>query len=167
MLRFLPLFGAVLVLAGCSGRQVDGDEIVIQPVSAEALAEEVRGVGADLVVVNFWASWCLPCREEFPDFVRFSEESDPDEVQVRFVTVDFEEDLPTAATFLREHGVSGTTFVKEGREGPFISAISSEWSGGVPATAVYDRTGELLDFWEGKVSYDQLVQRVNAVRAAS
>lgn len=154
-------------LAGCSGRDVDGQEIIIEPISAADLASEVRSVGSDLVVVNFWASWCLPCREEFPDFVRFSKEADPDDVQVRFVTVDFEEDLPTAATFLREHGVTGTTFVKEGKESPFISAISPTWSGGVPATAVYNRSGELLDFWEGKVSYDQLVQRINAVRTAS
>lgn len=166
-MRTSILILALGILAGCSGREVDGDEIVIRPVSAEGLTEEVRAVGADLVVVNFWASWCLPCREEFPDFVRFSEEADPADVQVRFVTVDFEEDLPAAATFLREHGVSGTTFVKEGKENPFISAISPRWSGGVPATAVYDRNGELLDFWEGKVSYEQLVQRVRAVQAAS
>ena len=165
-MRAFVFLTAVAILAGCSGRNVDGDEIVIRPVSAEGLAEEVRAVGSDLVIVNFWASWCLPCREEFPDFVRFSEESDPDDVQVRFVTVDFEEDLPAAATFLREHGVSGTTFVKDGKENPFISAISPQWSGGVPATAVYNRNGDLLDFWEGKVSYDQLVQRVRAVQAA-
>lgn len=165
-MRVLTLVLALVVLAGCSGRQVDGDEIVIRPVSADDLAEEVRAVGSDLVIVNFWASWCLPCREEFPDFVRFSEEADPDEVQVRFVTVDFEEDLPAAATFLREHGVRGTTFVKDGKEDPFISAISPRWSGGVPATAVYDRSGELLDFWEGKVTYAQLVQRVRAVQSA-
>lgn len=167
MLRLFPLLTVFLVLAGCSGRDVDGSELVLKPVSAEELFAEVGSIDADLVVVNFWASWCLPCREEFPDFVRFSEDMDPDDVQVRFVTVDFEEDLPAAAAFLREHGVGGTTFVKDGKEGPFISAVSSRWSGGVPATAIFDREGTVVAFWEGKVSYAQLVQRVNAARAAS
>ena len=167
MKHSIPFIIALLMLFGCSGRQVDGGELVLKPVSAEELVAEVRTIESDLVVVNFWASWCLPCREEFPEFVRFDRESDPGDVQVRFVTVDFEEDLPAAASFLREHGVSGTAFVKDGKEDPFINAISPSWSGGVPATAVYDREGTLLTFWEGKVSYDQLVQRVNAARAAS
>ncbi len=167
MLRISLLLCIFLALTGCSGRQVDGGELVLKPVSAEELFAEVGAIDSDLVVVNFWASWCLPCREEFPDFVRFSGESDPDEVQVRFVTVDFEEDLPDAAAFLREHGVTGTAFVKDGQESPFINAISPRWSGGVPATAVYDRDGTLVAFWEGKVSYAQLVQRVGAARAAS
>lgn len=157
----------LLFLAGCSGRQVDGGELVLKPVTAESLVDEVRTVDSDLVVVNFWASWCLPCREEFPEFIRFHRESDPGDVQVRFVSVDFEEDLPLAAAFLREQGVTGTTFVKKGKEGPFISTISPQWSGGVPATAVFDRNGELLTFWEGKVTYDQLVQRVRATRPPS
>ena len=166
----MPRSVLLLVLAGlfasCSGRDVSG-ELSIEPVTADGLLDEVRAVGSDLVVVNVWASWCLPCRDEFPDFVRFHEESDPDEVQVRFLTVDFEEDLPAAAAFLREHGVSGETFIRDGKDGPFITALEPRWSGAVPATFVFDRDGNRLDFWEGKVSYDQLARRVAAARASS
>ncbi len=159
------LLAALLTLAACGGP--DSGELVIKPVSAEELIEEVRAADADLVVVNFWASWCVPCREEFPEFVRYRRESDPGDIRVHFVTVDFEEDLPFAAQFLRENGVGGTTFVKNGKEGPFINAINPAWSGAVPATAVYDRDGNRLAFWEGKVTYDQLVRRVNEARQAS
>ncbi len=165
LLPLAALLGA-LALAGCGGRGA-GEELVIKPVSAEELIEEVRAVDADVVVVNFWASWCLPCRTEFPEFVRFSREADPDEAQVRFVTIDFEEDLPHAAEFLREHGVRGTTFVKNGKDGPFLQAINPEWTGAIPATALYDRTGKRLAFWEGLVTYDQLAERVRTVQAPS
>ncbi len=157
---------AALALAGCTGQEPPGD-LVIEPVSAEELMDEVRAVDADIVVVNFWASWCLPCRAEFPEFVRFAEETDPREAQVRFVSIDFEEDLPHAAEFLREHDIEGTTFVKDGKDGPFISAINPEWSGAIPATALYDRTGKRLAFWEGIVTYEQLAERVRTVRASS
>ncbi len=167
MLRTLCFLAVLVALAGCSGRDVDGGALSIEPVTADDLIKEVRAVGSDVVVVNFWASWCLPCRDEFPDFVRFHEESDPDEVQVRFVSVDFEEDLPAAASFLREHGVTGTTFVKDGRDGPFITALEPRWSGAVPATFVFAGDGSQLDFWEGKVSYDQLARRVREARASS
>lgn len=163
----LALLVLVIALAGCSGRTVDGGTLSIEPVSAEELIDEVRAVGSDLVVVNVWASWCIPCRDEMPDFVRFHDESDPGEVQVRFVTVDFEEDLPDAAAFLREHGVTGETFIRDGKDGPFIAALEPRWSGAVPATFVYDRDGNQLAFWEGKVSYDQLARRVAAARTSS
>lgn len=166
MIRALPVFLVLAALAGCSGRQVDGGALTLQPVTAAELIEEVRAVGSDVVVVNFWASWCLPCRDEFPAFVRFHQEVDPEDVQVRFVSVDFEEDLPAATAFLREHGVTGTTFVKDGKDGPFISAIEPRWSGAVPATIVFDHDGNQLAFWEGKVTYDQLAQRVRSARTA-
>ena len=166
-LRPFVLLTALLALSACGGSDAAPEGLVIKPVSASELIDEVRAADADLVVVNFWASWCLPCREEFPDFVRYSREADPSDVQVQFVTVDFEEDLPHAAQFLREHGIDGTTYVKDGKEGAFISEINPDWTGAIPATAVYDRDGNRLAFWEGIVTYDQLVRRVDAARTSS
>lgn len=163
---FATLLIGMLALAACTGQEPPGD-LVIESVSAEELLDEVRAVDTDIVVVNFWASWCLPCRAEFPEFVRFAEETDPSEAQVWFVSIDFEEDLPHAAEFLREHGITGTTFVKDGKDGPFLSAINPEWSGAIPATALYDRDGKRLAFWEGLVTYDQLAERVRTVRQSS
>ena len=164
--RSVLLLAALLALSACGG-DASPEGLVIKPISAAELMSEVRASDADIVVVNFWASWCLPCREEFPEFVRYSREMDPDDVQVRFVTVDFEEDLPHAAQFLREHGIDGTTFVKNGKEGPFINEINPGWSGAIPATAVFDGDGNRLAFWEGMVTYDQLVRRVDEARASS
>lgn len=163
--RPVLLLAALLVLSACGDAAPEG--LVIKPVSASELIDEVRAADADLVVVNFWASWCMPCREEFPEFVRYGREADPDDVQVQFVTVDFEEDLPHAAQFLREHGVDGTTFVKDGKEGTFINEINPNWTGAIPATAVYDRDGNRVAFWEGMVTYDQLVRRIDQARASS
>ena len=165
--RVIATLWVIFGLAACQSEDPTSGELVIKPVSAAELIDEVRAVDADLVVVNFWASWCLPCREEFPEFIRYSREADPDDVQVKFVTIDFEEDLPHAAQFLKQHGVGGTTFVKNGKEGPFINEINPNWSGAIPATAVYDRDGNRLAFWEGMVSYDQLARRIDEARASS
>jgi len=141
------------------------DDFVIEAVTADELLRQVAEVDSDLVVVNFWASWCAPCREEFPELMAY--DRNHADVAVRFVSVDFEEDLEFAAEFLREQDVSGTTYLKTGRDQAFIDAISDRWTGSIPATAVYDRSGRKLTFWEGKVSYDELADRVDAVRTAS
>jgi thiol-disulfide isomerase/thioredoxin len=175
MLFRLPCFAALVLLAGCGSPDANrstgdrivvysGENVTIQAVTAEDLAREVQALRSDLVVVNFWASWCAPCREEFPDFIQFDREHA--DVAVRFVSIDFEDDLPHAVSFLREQGFTGTTYLRTGRDAPFIDAVSEDWTGALPATAVYDRNGTRLAFWEGKVSYDELAQRVNAARLA-
>lgn len=144
---------------------LEDEHFVLDAVTAEGLIAEVSSLDSEVVVVNFWASWCAPCREEFPDFIRFAGEHD--DVQLRFVSVDLIEDLSYAADFLREQGVRGTTFIAIGAEGLFREAIGAEWSGAIPATVIFDGAGNRLDFWEGKVSYDTLAERVRRARSRS
>jgi thiol-disulfide isomerase/thioredoxin len=169
------LFLSGLFLAACGNERTEIDpaptalladeHFVIEAVDAGQLAREVQMVDADYVVVNFWASWCLPCREEFPEFMRFDRAHD--DVAVRFVSLDFDDEVDLAAEFLREQGVTGTTYMQIGRAEEFIDSISTRWTGAIPASAIYDSDGNLLAFWEGKVDYDDLVQRVAAVRTSS
>lgn len=175
MPRLIVLFGLVFLLSACGERAAapeagalpvtaEHPEIDLRRVTAEELLAELKTVGSDLVVVNYWATWCLPCREEFPDLMRFSNEADPERVQVRFVSVDFEDEAPAVLAFLSDYGVTGTAYLKDGSDGPFINALNPQWSGSIPASFIYDREGNRLDFWEGKVDYDELAARVEAVK---
>jgi thiol-disulfide isomerase/thioredoxin len=170
--HLLPFLTLALLLAACGEAPeetpagtavVATDDFVIEAVTAEELFEAVRAIDADIVVVNFWASWCAPCREEFPDFTRYDRLHD--DVAVRFVSLDFPEDLPYVVDFLNEHNVSGTTFLKAGADQLFQRSISPDWTGSIPATIILDGAAAPLDFWEGKVSYDFLDERVQAARA--
>lgn len=172
MIRLLLLSLFVVALAACerdgavgtpaADPLYDADGLVIEPVNADELAVEVRQIDADIVMVNFWASWCLPCREEFPDLMRYDREH-PD-VALRFVSLDFEDDLPFAVEFLQEQGVEGQTFLKTGRDGEFIDAVDERWTGAIPATVLYARDGTRLAFHEGKMSYNEIVAFVDAAR---
>lgn len=181
MPRPFVLLAALVLLAGCGSdapapaeppaaepQAAAHSDIQLKPVTAEELLADLRTVGSDLVVVNYWATWCAPCREEFPDLVRFAEDADPDEVQVRFVSVDFEDEAPAVLEFLGEYGVTGPAYIKsEQSDGPFINALNPQWSGSIPASFIYDRDGNRLDFWEGKVTYAELAERIEAARARS
>ncbi len=144
----------------------EGDRFVIEPVNASTIPDKVREADADFVLVNFWASWCAPCRDEFPDFMRFDEKHAS--VTVRFVSVDVEEDLEYTVAFLEEEGVTGPTFMRVGEEQAFFTDVNPEWIyAAIPATAVYDRNGNQLAFWQGKVDYNGLSERVAALRTSS
>jgi thiol-disulfide isomerase/thioredoxin len=132
-------------------------------------AREVRGIGrepgASVTLVNVWAAWCGPCREEFADLLRVGRDYRARGLRLALVSADF--DSATARAFLVERGVSGRTYFKVGGDQGFIDALDRRWSGSLPATFVYDRTGRRVSFWEGKASYARFEQAVRKALAAN
>ena len=145
---------------GTVSTTVDATKPTLKKVTHSDALSVVKQSGARLTVVNFWATWCVPCVEEFPSFVKLDERLDDRGVDVMFISTDFPNQKQKVVEFLAEQGVTGTSYLKTGKTTPFVNAFSTEWSGAVPATFIYDSEGTLLDFWEGKVSYDQLRERV-------
>ena len=133
----------------------------VRPATAQEILADVRQREADVKVVNFWATWCVPCRQEFPEFVQLGKDL-AGKVDVIFVSADFEEALPDAKAFLAEQGVT-VSYLKQEKDNVFIPAFHEDWTGALPATLLYDADGSVRDFWEGKTTYDVLRARVEAI----
>ena len=134
----------------------------LRPADAARVIQEVRRPGAKAVLVNLWATWCQPCREEFPDLVRIEREFRDRGLRVVFVSADFPDAERDAQRFLAAHGVRGPSFIKEGDDMTFIDGLHSAWSGALPATFIYDSNGVLREFWEGKADRTKLLESVSA-----
>jgi thiol-disulfide isomerase/thioredoxin len=132
------------------------------PAGPERILEDVRRPGASVVVLNVWATWCQPCREEFPDLVRLEREYRARGVRLVLVSADFPDALGEAKAFLDEHGVAFPSFIKDGDvpDQAFIDGLDPRWSGALPATIVFDGAGRKTAFWEGKADYPTLERRV-------
>jgi thiol-disulfide isomerase/thioredoxin len=146
---------------------LDSSSITITPVDPPGLLAVVRTPGAKVTLVNVWASWCQPCREEFPDLVALEKEWRDRGFRLVFVSADFKEDVPNARTFLAEQGVSWPTYLKTGDDTQFIDTLDPRWSGALPGSFLYDSSGRLVRFWEGKASRDSLVARILPVLDAA
>jgi thiol-disulfide isomerase/thioredoxin len=97
-----------------------------------------------VVVVNFWATWCEPCREEFPELVRFDRRYAGRGVTFLSVSLDSPRDRDTAVRkFLAEQRPAFPVFLKNDRDDPdaFINGVDPQWMGELPATILYDRAG--------------------------
>lgn len=129
------------------------------PVDAKLALNDLSGVPQDLksyngrfVVLNFWATYCGPCREEMPDLAMIQNEYAPLGVQVIGATADEEKDKPKVLKFIREVKVNF----------PIWMALSTEQmeSFGVgralPATVIVNREGKIVWRKVGKVEAKEL-----------
>jgi thiol-disulfide isomerase/thioredoxin len=134
-------------------------------------AEQVRTLaarpGARATLVNVWATWCVPCRQEFPALLRVARARARAGLRLVLVSADFPEQLPAVRRFLAARGVRDTTYVKTGDDMAFIDSLSRTWSGALPATFVYDRNGRLAEFWEGEADTGRFRRAVDQVLAGS
>ena len=126
------------------------------------IVSHVRDRGAPATIVNVWATWCGPCREEFPDLVKFQRDWRERGVEVMYVSADFDDQLEAVEKFLDSHGVDGPTYLKNETDMKFIDGLDRRWSGALPATFVYDRTGKLVRYWEGRADYARFVAAAEA-----
>jgi len=167
----LTLVVACLAFAGCGGspeartgstaeapKATAGPEL--KPATVDEILAAVREPGAGAVLVNVWATWCAPCREEFPDLMRLARDYRGRGLRLVLVSADFDDQVPAARAFLAQHGVDFVTFLKTGDDMKFIDALSPEWTGALPATIVYDGRGRRTWFHEGKADYATFERRV-------
>lgn len=115
------------------------------------------------VLVNVWATWCLPCRKEFPDLVRLGRDYAKQGLKVIFVSGDFDDQRSQVIEFLAAHGVQGDTYLKTGKDEEFIDAFDPDWSGALPATFLYDGAGSLQHAILESASYERLEKLVVAL----
>lgn len=116
------------------------------------------------LLINFWATWCDPCREEFPDLVEIDHEY---KGKIDFITISLDDpaDINTVVPrFLASMKAEMPAYLlKTADESAVISSISKSWAGGMPFTALYNTKGELTYFREGKVVMATLREELNKV----
>lgn len=109
------------------------------------------------LLVSFWATWCVPCVEEFPDFVRIDADY---KGKIDFITVSLDDlaeinrDVPK---FLADMKAEMPAYLlKSVNEDAAILSVSKEWQGGLPFTILFDEKGEPAYFKQGKVKVEEL-----------
>jgi thiol-disulfide isomerase/thioredoxin len=114
-------------------------------------------------VINFWATWCKPCVEEIPGFVKYLKESKSDSVEMIFVSLDFRSNIQSSVIpFIRAKGMTGHVLVlSDPNANDWIDRIDPNWSGAIPSTLIF-RNGK-RSFYEGSMTYEKLKTNKEAI----
>jgi cytochrome c biogenesis protein CcmG/thiol:disulfide interchange protein DsbE len=113
------------------------------PGGADAFKARMKELRGHPVVVNKWASWCGPCRVEFPDFQELSAKYGK---RVAFLGVDGNDNHGDALSFLKDHPVSYPSY--EDPDGDIARILNVTVA--FPSTVFYDRSGKLSYLKQGQ-----------------
>lgn len=128
----------------------------------EKIFAELIKPGDKPLLINFWATWCVPCVEEFPDLVKIDNEY-RGKIDFITVTLDFEEELDAAVPkFLAEMKAEMPTYLLvTPDETAAIRSVSKDWQGGLPFTVLYKPNGEIAYSRQGIVKHDVLTGEID------
>lgn len=113
-----------------------------------------------VVVLNFWASWCAPCREEMPDFAALRTQYRPRGVEFVGIAVD---NAANVARFLRQQPVDYPILVGEGGAHALARQLGNP-SGALPYTVVLDRDGRPLLSHLGRLERETLDAQLREIK---
>ena len=110
------------------------------------------------LLINFWATWCDPCREEFPDLVKV--DADYRSKGLNFVAVSLDDisDIKTVVPkFLNEmKATMPVVLLNVNDPEPAIKAVDPTWDGQLPATFLYDKQGKVVFKHFGRIDAVEL-----------
>jgi thiol:disulfide interchange protein len=116
------------------------------PLQLTSLDGKPVDLGGKVAVVNFWATWCVPCIAEIPAFNKLHADLAAKGVTVVGVAMD-EEGAERVAPFLKKHPIDYTVAL-----GNPALATQFKTEDGLPITVVYDRTGREIKQFRGGIS---------------
>lgn len=109
------------------------------------------------IVLNFWATWCPPCRAELPDF-QAAYETYGD--RVTFVMLNVSESIETAQAFFAENGYTFPLYADLDDDASNAYSVT-----GIPTTIMYDAAGNILDSHIGMIDGNTLTEGINKLLA--
>jgi thiol-disulfide isomerase/thioredoxin len=137
--------------------KVIGETITVKEIDAAGLSALLKRENARPLLVNFWATWCEPCRDEFPDLIKIDAEFCP---ELDFIAVsldDIDEIKTEVPKFLREMGATMPSYLLNVADPePAIKSVDPQWSGALPATLLYDKNGQVVFKHFGRIKPDEL-----------
>lgn len=168
----LAALAAVGALAGAQTGELPAELLAperVEPISGEQFQRLLEHFEGDVVLVNLWATWCVPCVQELPELDQLQQEYRDRGLRVIAVSLDdpakleeqvrpfFAEKAPGLVSYLSTEEDSFT----------FVDPLDPEWIGALPTSFFIDRSGEVRESVTGRLLYRTFVEKVEPLLGES
>lgn len=154
---FLIFLSGVALALGAAGPQASKGPATPDPkiIDAQGYTELVEQYRGKPLLVTFWATWCEPCRDEYPMLNALAKEYAPKGLHVVGVDLDDDGDLILMRRFIARYKPIFPNFrKKKGGESDFVQAVMPGWNGAIPASVFYARDGRQIGHLVGENNRD-------------
>jgi thiol-disulfide isomerase/thioredoxin len=110
-----------------------------------------------VVLVDFWATYCVPCRAETPKLVALASKLRSRGFQLITISADEPEQAGLAAKFVADMHIPGAAYIRKAKDDDkFINFVDAKWSGALPALFLYDKSGRKVKSFIGENPIDAI-----------
>ena len=136
------------------------------PVDARGLRELLDARRGQIIVLNFWATWCRPCLEEIPVLRALA--ADENGLELIPVSLDDPGMRSSVAVFMQEWFPGFRSWLSQERDmDTLVSVVDAAWNEVLPTTYVIDHRGQVTARLQGGKSAEEFVAAVALARAGA
>jgi thiol-disulfide isomerase/thioredoxin len=133
-------------------KKIVQEEVELKPIGPEGIAAIMKNDTGKLRLVNLWATWCGPCREEFPDLVAIKRMYSHRDFELITINVDNPTEKDKVLEFLQSRQASGQNYIfNDEDKNLLIQAMESRWPGVLPYTILIEPGGRIVFTREGVI----------------
>jgi len=138
---------AGLLLAGA----VRADVPVVRAVTPDEFGGEIAALRGRVVLLNVWATWCVPCLKEIPDLLQIEAELGARGLTVLGLSIDEPADVTRVEAFRQKYFAGFRSLVRNSTDmDAAVSVVDPAWNEVVPTTYLIGRDGRMLSRIQGK-----------------
>ncbi|MEB2786035.1 redoxin domain-containing protein [Algoriphagus persicinus] len=136
-------------------------EVAIEKLSPDGLADLLKNDTDELLLVNFWATWCGPCIIEYPEFVTIQRMYGERDFQFVSISMDSPDQAEKALKFLKGKASALPNYIMDTDDKyKVIDVVGKEWDGSLPITLLIEPGGEIAYRVPGTIDANELKREI-------
>lgn len=154
LILLTALVGIAVFNASSSDEQVNTISDINNGIEVDALKQvpslSIEEIKTEFVILNLWASWCIPCQNEVDELLKISEQSN---ITVIGILVD--DSASNGREFIKDNKITYKNVLEEEESDILLSQFS--WTG-IPTTLVLDRNLSILHTLNGEITANEIIE---------
>jgi thiol-disulfide isomerase/thioredoxin len=163
MRRWIVSVSILFILTGTATSQ---EQVRLDLVTYNQLGNEIKKLHGKVILVDFWADFCRPCKEKFPHVMDLHRKYGKDGLAVVSVSIDDVTDPDVrerVKIFLRQQGADCKNLLLAEKPETWIQKLHMN---SVPSMFLFDREGRLINRWTGgEIELNSIERRINQLLA--
>jgi len=154
LILLTALVGIAVFNASSSDEQVNTISDINNGIEVDSLKQvpslSIEEIKTEFVILNLWASWCIPCQNEVDELLKISEQSN---ITVIGILVD--DSASNGREFIKENSITYKNILEEAESDIVLSQFN--WTG-IPTTLVLDKNLSILHTFNGEITANEIIE---------